>query len=186
MKSILLSVVTLVIIFAGCSSKSTYIVDQRTAFESYLRPEGKGDTIKLQSMVYKHTLNMKRDGFATSKIISGGDSLVFMFAIFKFESGIGQMLYTNIDTLITKKTVLNNRDTILNTEFWSFDPKRAKLGDGKLMKGVEVGLVGSREGDSVHLFVTSDLAYGGKINNIVGKNTPLVWIVKIEEVKNNN
>ena len=174
----ILSIVIPVVLLSGCSAADSNAVDtQRTNIVNYL--ENNNFDYQLQAGVYKYTTNSDRDGYENAVAVNWGDSVAFMFAIYNFSSSIGELYFTNMEQLLSG-------DTILNKEYWSFNPKKIKLGNGEILSSVESGLVGSREGDSVLLFLTSNIAYGKKNNGLIPANTSVVWTVKIDEVKKQN
>ena len=71
---------------------------------------------------------------------------------------------------------------VLNPEYWDFSTRRIKLGSASLVKGLEYGLVNSRQNDSLLLFMTSDLVYGTENMGVVNPDQPVVWAVKIKKV----
>ena len=71
---------------------------------------------------------------------------------------------------------------MLNPEYWDFSTRRIKLGSVSLVKGLEYGLVNSRQNDSLLLFMTSDLVYGTENMGVVSPDQPVVWAVKIKKV----
>jgi hypothetical protein len=66
---------------------------------------------------------------------------------------------------------------------WPTTPLEAKLGGGELMPAVDNALVGCRVGDKVQLFITPNLAYGGKQNYSVPANSTIAFEIIIEEIK---
>ena len=86
--------------------------------------------------------------------------------------------YTNIRSLV-------EGDTVLNTEYWSFEPQRVVLGATPMIRGLTYGLQGARESDSLQLFVTSDLAYGSGNTGVVDGDQATRWFVYIEKVIKN-
>ncbi len=94
-----------------------------------------------------------------------------------FSSSIGALYYTNVKEWIPAKDL-----EVLNPEYWDFSTRRIKLGSASLVKGLEYGLVNSRQNDSLLLFMTSDLVYGTENMGVVNPDQPVVWAVKIKKV----
>lgn len=108
-------------------------------------------------------------------------SVVFDFAAYLFSGSVSATevpYYTNIRSLV-------EGDTVLNTEYWSFEPQRVVLGATPMIRGLTYGLQGARESDSLQLFVTSDLAYGSGNTGVVDGDQATRWFVYIEKVIKN-
>ncbi len=71
----------------------------------------------------------------------------------------------------------------LNVEYWSFEPLTITLGNGDLLSGVEAALVGSREGDTVEVYLTSNLSYSEGPVGVTPLDAPLAFICRIESVE---
>ena len=157
----------------GCSNDDE-IDTQRTAIEKYLTSKNYAYDNRGGALCY--TANRDRADYETAEIASGGDQVTFNFAAYIFNSGLGSLYYTNIAELAEKNLAG------LDTEFWSFEPVTARVGNSGLVKGVDLALNGCREGDSVQVFLTSELCYDKKQTGILPKNTPTVFILKITDV----
>ena len=122
---------------------------------SYTTPNG----------VYRYVANADREGYDREVPVEYGDSVSFDFAAYLFSSSIGALYYTNVKEWIPAKDL-----EVLN------------LGSASLVKGLEYGLVNSRQNDSLLLFMTSDLVYGTENMGVVSPDQPVVWAVKIKKV----
>ena len=133
---------------------------------SYTTPNG----------VYRYVANADREGYDREVPVEYGDSVSFDFAAYLFSSSIGALYYTNVKEWIPAKDL-----EVLNPEYWDFSTRRIKLGSASLVKGLEYGLVNSRQNDSLLLFMTSDLVYGTENMGVVNPDQPVVWAVKSSE-----
>lgn len=123
-------------------------------------------------------------------VISMGDSVYFDYVLYRFSEsskgsvegeysepyvppGCDKLYYTNIDV----KKPLN-----VDTDFWPTESDKIKLGSTPLVRAVETGLRGCREGDWVHIFTPSRFGFGSDIKGIVPADTPLVWVLRIKKV----
>ncbi|MBO5902775.1 MAG: FKBP-type peptidyl-prolyl cis-trans isomerase [Tidjanibacter sp.] len=104
-----------------------------------------------------------------------GDSLSFNYAGMIFDSDPSGLFTTSWEWLV-------DTSTGLNTEYWSFEPARVRLGDGTIIKGIENALNNCCEGDSLQLFIPSPLGYGEEEVGNVSKNTALMFLVKVESI----
>ena len=74
------------------------------------------------------------------------------------------------------------QNTGLNVEYWKAEPLRVKIGQTNIIKGVEVSLIGCREGDSVEVYMTLDAAYGDDVVGVVPLESSVVWYYTIDKV----
>jgi hypothetical protein len=74
------------------------------------------------------------------------------------------------------------KNTGLNVEYWKAEPLRVKIGQTNIIKGVEVSLIGCREGDSVEVYMTLDAAYGDDVVGVVPLESSVVWYYTIDKV----
>ena len=162
-------------LLSGCGSDSNIVPDQRTAIESYIA--NRYPDYIVQNGVYKCVTNMDRPEYATAEIASSGDSVWFHFAAYTFGSSPAASPYfTDIAEIL-------EGDTVRNPKYWPNGPQAVKIGATPMIKGLTAGLPECRTGDSVLLFITSDLGYDDKTVGVVEKNTALMYFLKIENVK---
>ncbi len=74
------------------------------------------------------------------------------------------------------------QNTGLNVEYWKAEPLKVKIGQTNIIKGVEVSLIGCREGDSVEVYMTLDAAYGDDVVGVVPLESSVVWYYTIDKV----
>ena len=74
------------------------------------------------------------------------------------------------------------QNTGLNVEYWKAEPLSVKIGQTNIIKGVEVSLIGCREGDSVEVYMTLDAAYGDDVVGVVPLESSVVWYYTIDKV----
>lgn len=169
------SCLLILFLLSGCGSDSNIVPDQRSAIENYV--ESRYPDYVVQNGVYKCVTNMDRSGYETATIASPGDSIWFHFAAYTFESSPSTSPYfTDIAEIL-------EGDTVLNPKYWPHGPQAVKIGATPLIRGLTAGLPECRTGDSVLLFITSDLGYDDKTVGVVEKNTALMYFLKIENVK---
>ncbi len=162
-------------LLSSCGSDANIVPDQRTAIENYI--QNRYPDYFEQNGVYKCVTNMDRPEYAKLDIANYGDSIWFHFAAYTFESSPSTTPYfTDIAEIV-------EGDTVLNPRYWPNGPQAVKIGSTPLIKGLTAGLPDCRAGDSVYLFITSDLGYDDKTIGVVEKNTALMYFLKIENVK---
>jgi MFS family permease len=62
------------------------------------------------------------------------------------------------------------------------DPMRVRVGDGRLVTGIDLGLEGTLRSNYFQLFLTADLAYGDRYWGTVPAGSPVVFRIDIREV----
>ena len=67
-------------------------------------------------------------------------------------------------------------------QYWSTDPFVIRLDSEDGMPGLRRALVGCREGDSVEIYLSYEVAYGDQIIGVVPKNSPVAWLLTIDKV----
>ncbi len=72
----------------------------------------------------------------------------------------------------------------LNTEYWSFEPLTIVLGKGDILKAIEASLVGCKEGDSVEIYMTYNMAYGSDWIGLSSLESPIAFFCTIDSVVN--
>lgn len=169
----------------GCSEYDTDDIDtQRTKIVSFLTSthspkliaeEDVEDSAEYQpefyttsgNTVYRYISDYYNTERADKAEVMDGSTIWITFWCYDFSTyatpSSSYLLYTN-DPLYEDAYI----EAGLNTEYWDFSPQRIVLGEGDILKSIETALVGCREGDSVELYMTYNMAYG---NNWVGLST---------------
>ena len=113
-------------------------------------------------------------------VVDQGDSVWFWYSGYLYNGGS----YEN--SLFTTNIKADADAAEFREGSVDLERAAARIGGGGLIRGLEIGMSGAYAGDSLLLFITSDLAYGGKIWGTVPEGAPVVFKVKIEEIKKNN
>ncbi|MCC8087908.1 MAG: FKBP-type peptidyl-prolyl cis-trans isomerase [Rikenellaceae bacterium] len=163
--------IILVVACSLCScGKPDYNVDtQNTRIESYLSSLGVED--------YYYNLGAYRYTYHTGNgqtLLEEGDSVYIYYTGYIFSTRIGSMFTTNI--------LQDARDNGFDTRYIERDRYGVRLGDGNLLRGLELGLPGSREGDSMYIFMASDLGYDDEAVGIVEPGSSLAFKVVVDEI----
>ena len=66
---------------------------------------------------------------------------------------------------------------------YATNPYVIQLGTTDVIEGLEQALVGCREGDSVEIYMTYEMAYGKQFIGMIPSRSSVVWYVDILEVK---
>ena len=60
-----------------------------------------------------------------------------------------------------------------------------KIGAGSVIKGLDNALPSCRTGDTVQVFIPTDLGYGDKSAGVVPANTALMYLINIQNITKN-
>lgn len=167
---------------AACSSdEDTIIPDQRTAFERYITSKNLDYTEN--GGVYQCVLNADRADYETAAKVKYGAEVSIWFTVYTFS---GSSFNESAPIYSTSPEVIAElKDKYPDRNFdWPEGPSAVTIGQTKMIKGLENGLVGLREGDEALLLITSNLAFGGEQLGAVGEDTPMVYKVYISEIIN--
>ena len=164
-----------------CGSDAEYDVPaQDTTFRDFLRDiqSSYEPTLATQYGLYKVTNYESFDEITAER----GDTVSIDYSGFTFNKsrqttfGMEYIFTTNIP-----------RDTFgtgwVENELFPLKPFTFILGTGQTLRGIDLGLENSAQGDSVRLYLTSDLAYGGNTIGLIKPGTPVVFKVILNEVR---
>ncbi len=68
---------------------------------------------------------------------------------------------------------------------WSFEPLKVELGRTPIIKGLELALPGVRERDTVEIYMTYNMAYGGKPFGLLPEQSPVAAVAVVETITKN-
>jgi hypothetical protein len=109
--------------------------------------------------------------------IAPGDEVLFYYSghVFNPSAGVGELFTTNGEPF---------HDFSGGTGMYPLlmDGMRVKVGDGRLVAGINQGLEGSLRENSYLLFLTADQAYGDRYLGTVPAGSPVVFRIDIREV----
>lgn len=106
-----------------------------------------------------------------------GDSVYLNYAGYTFSDGLGTIFDTNMESLSATIGIdIYNR---------GINAGKVVVGKGELLKGLELGLLGTKKGEHSYIVFPSTLGYGSDKKGIVPPMSSLIfeiWILNI--VKN--
>ncbi len=187
-----------VIFAAGCSDEEVDVADtQRKAIESYLTSSHDPRLInvndvanslspnppfyeRLEYNTYRYIATYYDDGRSAKQPIAEGDEVLLTYMACQFTGGQPSLagVYSTNDASVQAQL----REAGLNTEYWPVEPLRVKIGETDIIKGVELSLIGCREGDVVEVYMTLDAAYGDDVVGVVALESPVAWYYTIDSV----
>ncbi len=171
----------------GESDENNIVPDQREAIIKFL------DTNELAyeevGGVFRHFPD-PRTSEPDAHVIRQGDEVGIKFELYKaaYTKQANSLAPLPTTALYSNKEFVQEAliSTGLNPQYWPSpsEPFKAKVGADELIAGLDRGLAGCQEGDSVLLFITSNLAFGTKPIANLSENTAILYIVNIESVNN--
>ena len=195
---IAVTAIAALVFLCGCGDKEDVFTSQQTSIVRYLTStrrliaESEVENVVENNpafytehgrSTYRHIPNYYDEGREGRTEIERGDSVRIAFDAYIFsgsEPATSNVYWSNIGTTINKLSADGgNSFAKLN---WSTDPLALKLGSTKIIKGVELALIGCREQDSVQIYMTYNMAYGNKLVGTVPKNSSVAWYIKILNV----
>ena len=129
---------------------------------------------------YRHIVNYYDAGREDKPVVEWGDRLEIRFDAYTFtgsEPSTSAIYWSN-----NAETIQELGKKSGNTLDWSTEPLAITLGTTAILEGLERALPGCHEGDSVQVYMTSNLAYGKHLVGVVPKNSMVAWYIKIEKV----
>lgn len=197
---LLISLVAAVSLFfaAGCSDEEDVADTQRTSIVSYLTSshvprliavEDVGQALernpafyeRLEYNTFRYIATYYDEDRAAKRAVQPGDEVLLTFTAYIFTGSAPQLssVYLTNDQSIIDAL----RGAGLNTEYWSAEPLRVKIGQTDIIKGVELSLLGCHVGDSVEVYMTVDAAYGDDVVGVVPKESSVAWFYTIDAIE---
>lgn len=106
-----------------------------------------------------------------------GDSVFFDFGGYIFQSRVGTLFETNIQSIAETFGInIYNR---------GFDYGKGIVGKGLFVNGLDKGLMGTKKGEHSFIVFPADMGFGNKDVGLVPRMTPLIYEVWIKEIKKN-
>ncbi len=136
------------------------------------------------STVYRYIDDYYNTDREEWRVVQEGDAIYITFWCYDFSTttsapSSSTLLYTN-DPLYEDAYI----EAGLNVEYWDFSPKRIVLGSGEILKSIETALVGCREGDSIELYMTYNMAYGSGWVGLSSLEEPFAFFCTIDSIEN--
>lgn len=182
----------------ACSDEEdTILTSQHTSILNYLSSAHVPKLIALQNIeesmeaephfyelfdqnIYRYISTYYDEGRSSRAIVERGDEVKLTFSAYLFTGGLPSIssLYASNDP----KMIAQLTEQGLDTQFWSSEPLTIKIGETDIIKGVEVSLIGCREGDRVEVYLAYPAGYGSHELGLLTKEQPLVWIYTIDSL----
>jgi hypothetical protein len=193
-RSIFTGILSVLVLVGSCGKTGDIVDDAQTKIRTYLhgqkiydptnypdpRPTDEKEQYDVVDGVFRYIVTQDSDGRESWPVVRTGDEISIRFDARIFRgSSFNQfpLFYSNNATTIE---IYRGSNDQFDPVEWPTTPFIAKIGAGQLMPAIDNALIGCRVGDKVQLFITPDLAYGGKQNYSVPANSTLAFEITIE------
>jgi len=151
------------LIFCSCNKDngSDDIITQNEEISQWL--ESEMEAHQDYSSAYKDGVIRLTTVKGSGEGLAESDSLTFNYSLSAFSKGS-----------ISSTKYFSNMDE---------DPARIEFGRDKLLKGLEMGLEGVREGECCYIVFSSDFGYGRQRAGTIPANTALAYEIKVVSIK---
>jgi hypothetical protein len=184
----------------GCNEEDTVLTSQQEQIVRYLTSSHNPRLIaeqevpnsmvanppfyeRINTSVYRYIATYYDAGRSSKRKVKVGDEVELIFEAYEFTGNapsLNALYYTNNADLIAKL-----EENGLNTEFWTAEPLKVKIGSGDIIKGIETSLIDCREGDVVEVYLAYDMAYDKHVVGVVPSKSSVVWAYQIKSVSDN-
>lgn len=198
--SLLAAVAIVATAIASCSNENdTVLTQQQNAISRYLTSSHKPKLIAEAEIgnslddephfytqwgldIYRYIATYYDEGRNEKPVVKSGSKIAITYTAYIFKSGTpsaNDMFATN-----NADSIKELEDAGLNTEYeWTTDPWETVIGSEDMLPALETALKGCREGDSVEIYLTYDVAYGKHYIGMVPPKSSMVWYIDIISVK---
>jgi len=164
------------ILIVACTQQDIDITttDQESQIETYVSNLG-AEEVVVNDGVWRVVMDMGVEG--ADMQVSKGDSLVYEYAAYLFSSGKGYLFDTNVLSLAEASGT--------GYDYSYYVPSKGVVGKGKLLSGLDIGLIGAKEGERCYVIFSARHGFGNVQIGMIPKMSPLLIEVWIREVKKN-
>lgn len=136
---------------------------------------------RITMSIYRYIATYYDAGRSARPKVAAGDEVELTFAAYTLSSGAPYSLYYTNDASLIEQVAEQG----LNTEYWSTEPLRVKLGSTDVIKGVAASLLDCHEGDVVEVYMAYDSAYDEDAVGVIPPKTGIAWFYVINKVIKN-
>lgn len=160
--------ISLLMLFSNCTKqdRENTIINQEASIDSYLSGLSTHETVR-NGGSNRAVIDLGREGTAAA----AGDSLYIRYAGYIFSNGKGDLFVTNDSTVAKAKNFPLQES-----------PLGIKLGKTSLVKGLELGLHGVKEGEHCYIVFSAKYGFDNTTVGIVPKLSPLFYEVWVDKV----
>ena len=188
-----------VLLFAGCKQEDDIMTKQQESTVRYLEsshsPRLISEKAAAESLeekpeyytnygnqAWRYIATMYAEGRESWVEADRNDVVEISFDayVFNYSNPISTTPYWSNRQSTIDRFVASNE--YFDPEYWSTNPYVIRLDSGDGMPGLRRALVGCREGDTVEIYMTYKTAYDEEIIGVVPKQSPVVWMLKVDKV----
>ncbi|MDD2584054.1 MAG: FKBP-type peptidyl-prolyl cis-trans isomerase [Bacteroidales bacterium] len=168
-------IVLLSIVTVSCAQQDldNITTQQETEIEEYVKDLGALEVV-VNNGVWRAVMERGEEGEENK--VAKGDSIVFNYAGYVFRSGKGNLYDTNVFSLA---------ETLGTTQDYNyFVPREGIVGKGRLISGLDIGLIGAQVGERCYVIFSSRHGFGNIQTGMIPKMSPLlieVWILAVKK-----
>lgn len=165
----------LCLLLASCANETKLIlIGQEEKIDKYLSSSFKDSTVIRNNGAYKVVIEED----LSQPILEYGDSLVFYYAGYIFDSRPSTLFDTNVEA-VAKESSFALTDP-------NYSPKRVLFQKGELILGLEYGLANSKQGDHCVILFSGKYGFGAQKHYNIPRLSALAYEVWIDKVIKNN
>lgn len=155
-------------LFSNCTKqdRENNIINQESSIDKYLNDISSHEIIR-NGGSNRAVIDLGKEGTAAA----AGDSLYIRYAGYIFSNGKGDLFVTN-DPEVAKSKNFPMQES----------PLGIKLGKTNLVKGLELGLSGVKEGEHCYIVFSAKYGFDNTTVGIVPKLSPLFYEVWVDKV----
>ena len=136
---------------------------------------------RLEYNTFRYIATYYNEGRTDRAVVAEGDEVSLTYIACTFTGGKPSL--ANVYSTNDASVLAQLREAGLNTDYWSVEPLKVKIGQTDIIKGVELSLIGCHEGDVVEAYVTLDAAYGDDVVGVVGEQSAVAWFYVIDSIQ---
>lgn len=155
------------IFFSSCTKqdRENIIIGQEAEIDKYL------SSLQGAEIIRNGGSNRAVINFGDGSQAASGDSLYIRYAGYTFYNGKGSLFVTN-DSTVAQKNGFPMQSA----------PEKIKLGKTELVKGLELGLDGVKQGEYCYIIFSAKYGYNNTAVSNIPKLTPLFYEVWVDKV----
>lgn len=131
--------------------------------------------------IYRYIATYYDEGRENRATVERGSEIEIVYKAYIFtgsKPSTGNLYATNDATAIAELEAAG-----LNTSYeWTTDPLLVHFGREEILPALETALEGCKEGDSVEIYLTYDVAYGKNYVGMVPSKSSVVWYIDITSI----
>lgn len=151
--------------------QKTIMASQESEIEKYVKTLT-GKRVEVNDGIWRVVIE---EGTLEERSVKPGDSLWFDYAAYIFSSGKGTLFDTNIYEIAKLSGAQLDFDYLVT--------RREIVGKGKLIAGLDRGVVGAKKGERCYVIFSARHGFGNTQIGLVPKMSPIILEVWVKDIK---